>query len=310
MASLNVQVRHRIRVTKVTDGSAYTGLVNADFTKTLRRMSGNTFVSASETVTVTEINAGTWPGMYLVAYTPTSASEFYTVDLSGPADAIIDVPSFQDAISGAAVSSTGPYLTTRDAVKLAIGETGSAQDATIDQMLPAVTAIGENYCNRPLIEDEVTEFLDAQDHETFTLKSYPVTTITSVHHSTGTPRVYDATTLLTVATQYIFDSVAGIVRRVDGSLFACAGPRRGGQEIKVVATVGYATIPADLELGAIIWITAILPRFASGGSFHLASLNRGDGSITFDTSGELMRTSIPPAVRALWDPFRVFARAA
>jgi hypothetical protein len=83
-------------------GAAVTGLVNADFTKTLEyNSSGTTFASSGETVTVAEISAG----QYVVSFTPTHNAKMYRLRLtgtvSGPAEKAIITPSeFQEVVQG------------------------------------------------------------------------------------------------------------------------------------------------------------------------------------------------------------------
>lgn len=310
---LNTEIRRFIHVTKTTDGSAYTGIANGSFTKSVQRLTGGTTVSTdSAVVTVTEIGGGD----YYWKVTLATASGPTRITIAGPADSVIDIPVWEDDVQAGSTASTGPYLTTRDNYKLALGVTDTAKDARIDQLLPAVTAAGESYCGRPLIGVTKTEYLDGANSPVLTLASFPITSL-SLYHSTAVPRVYDSTTLLVDGTNYYVDLDTGIIRRLDGSLFYAAGASSingwgahlsGAPTVKAVSVLGYSSIPADLELGAIIWIASMLGRLGTN-TFHIASQNRGEGSIAYDTT-EFMRGGVPPATRDLWDQYKVQSRAA
>ena len=129
-------------------GSPVTGLVNANFTKYLMKDGA----AASETVTVTEINAGTRPGIYAVTFTPTAGvgDYQYLVYATSYADSkftenfevravFSDFDSSTNTVTLAAATHTGATIPTVTTVSGSVGSvTGAVGSVT------AAVTVGTN----------------------------------------------------------------------------------------------------------------------------------------------------------------------
>lgn len=251
-----------------------TGLVTGAFTLTLRRRSGANLISSSETVSVQEISGGE----YWVYYTPTAAATLYILDVAMvSASYQVSPGQFQDDIQSTAATTSGPYLTTRDAFKLSWGITRSDDDARIDALLAQVTTLFETTCGRGFALAQVTEYPRILGHylRRVFLARPPYQAMTSLHLSTSVPRVYDSTTLLVEGTDYIVEESSGIVefqspREVCGPLM---------KVVRAIYTGGYDPIPSDLERAAQEVIGVKLDK-GKGHLYHVLNESRADGSIS------------------------------
>jgi len=257
---------------KLANGTAVTGLTGANFTITLRRWSGTALVTASETVSLAELSSGD----YQVTYTPTVAA-LYVLGVV-PTNAL-NLPNPDDTIQDdvqAGTSSTGPYLTTRAAVKTAFGIAGDDLDAAIDALLPQVTDQFQGECGRVFAQATITEYpepLSSVVSRLFVARP-PIVSITSLHFSTALPRAYDATTLLVEGTDFIVcDGDQSIELAVP--LFVS---RPIAKSARLIYSGGYAPIPADIER-AVQEILAVKLYKATGKLYHFANMTAADGSL-------------------------------
>ena len=265
-------------------GAPVTGLVDGDFTKTLKKLASGALSASAETVTVAEIGSGD----YYARFTPTSTGRF-TLDISHATHTVYQRDREFLILSGFAASG-GPYLTTRANVKTALDISGTAQDDRIDALLAQVTDDIQSYCDRTFaLGSGLTEYPEVRGYplHSVQLDRFPVVSVTSLHFSNEWPRVYDSTTLLTEGTDFVVDEDSGLVR------FVCSKYPTGlaARAVKVVYDGGYSTIPADLERAAIELIAVKLAKGANQ-SYHVTSRAAGDGSISgirFDDWTDAMR---------------------
>ncbi|MCP3904783.1 MAG: hypothetical protein GY715_14240 [Planctomycetes bacterium] len=279
MAEVNTEVRRIVHVTDLVQADV-TGLETADFSFTLQVENGDALDAAPESVTVVEIGNG----LYWLEFTPLTAGRVYRLSVA-PVDGnnTADPDEFQIQVSGYA-ASTGPYLTTREAVRRALDLKDSDGDYTgthdadtiIDDLLASVTAWAEDYTGREFSSETLTMLTEALGNQScaLLLERFPLTSITSVHVNTDLPRVFDADALLTDGTDFIVDLERGIVHRVDGSYWP-----RSPQSVKVIYTAGYGAIPAHVERAAIEIIATKYSK-GKGQLYHVTGESRGDGSVT------------------------------
>lgn len=297
MAQLNSQVGHVFAVSDLS-GAAVTGLTAANFTLSLRRRSGSSLIASSETVTIQSIGGGE----YWAFYTPTAAATLYVLTVTATAANHLANPyQWQDEITADVVVTAGPYLTTRDRIKAAFGFAQNEHDARIDQLLPQVTDLFQTYCNRLFASATVTEYPAALSSCVRVLLAGrpPITAVTSLHISSGIPRVYDATTLLVEGTHYFVSE--------DGQWIELISPVSVyGSTIKVaklIYTGGYAAIPGDLERAAqeVIGVKVLK---GSGKLYHVVDVNVVDGGMQ-----GLRWDDVTPNALAVMDSYRLRAFA-
>lgn len=146
--------------------------------------------------------------------------------------------------------------------KVWAGITGTAQDALLTVLVDAVSMEVRRWCDRNLTNGfesvSRTERYDGNDEQTIQLIEWPVTSITSVtlYTAGGDTEVLDADT-------YRVNGDSGVLSRIDpktgrfpvtafGTVNATFSVQpwfdQGFDNVEVVYTGGYATIPADLKM--------------------------------------------------------------
>jgi hypothetical protein len=300
MSVLNSQVGHVFSVVGL-DGNAVSGLTGANFLLNLRRRSGTTLIASSEAVTVQSIGGGE----YWAFYTPTQAATLYVLKISAfAAIYIVSAPAegWQDEVEAGVSVTSGPYLTTRDRVKLAFEFKQNEHDPKIDQLLPQVTDLFQNYCGRNFFQSEVTEYPTPLSNcvRIFLAGKPPIVSVTSLHFSTAIPRVHDTTTLLVEGTDFFISE--------DGQWIELVTPRSIWGNLtktaKLIYVGGYSTIPGDLERAAIEVIGVKVQKSIGGGAYHFLNQSIGDGSMQ-----GLRWDDVTPNALAVMDSYRLQAVA-
>ena len=132
-------------------------------------------------------------------------------------------------------------LCTTANVKSYIGVSVSTHDTLIGLLIDSVSSFIETYTGRTYAAAEFTEYFDGNACE-FILKNRPVDDSPApvVSYNNGTQATPNWQVVS--AEDYVINREAGIIVSTYGKL------PTGSQNIKIVYTAGYATIPADLEL--------------------------------------------------------------
>jgi uncharacterized phiE125 gp8 family phage protein len=176
--------------------------------------------------------------------------------------------------------------------KVWAGITGTAQDALLTVLVDAVSAEVRRWCDRNLTNGfesvSRTERYDGTGEQTINLVEWPVTTITSVtvYTADGTAEVLDSDT-------YRVNGDSGVLSRIDpkrarfpvtafGTVQATFSTQpwfeEGFDNVQVVYTGGYATIPADLKMAC--YRLTDLAYSARGRNFGIQSESLGGYSYT------------------------------
>jgi hypothetical protein len=201
-------------------------------------------------------------------------------------------------------------LTTTTAYKTHAGISGSGLDSVLAQVLSMAEATIRRACGRDLSNGfestSRTEYIDGTDAETVQLSEWPVTTMTSVH-------IVDDAGELDEVTDYRVNTKTGVLRYIG------AAPSRvvamvpgymdsmrfgvvpcwpsGHQNIKVVYTGGYATIPGDIVFAVHRLMDFGMAARGKGAGFQSESL--GGYSYSMQAAGES-----DAAVAAVFAAFR------
>lgn len=164
------------------------------------------------------------------------------------------------------------------------GWPGSSRDTAMEYAINAATdflelRLGRRVVKRTAGEAAITEWhtLACPDNALF-LGDFPVASVTSIHESTDSPRVYDATTLL-AADEYQLVASRGMVRRVESSI-----PRSwavGHRTVQVIYTPGYeqASVPWDLKQVA-LFVAASVFQEGSRAGWGVSSTSDAAGNVT------------------------------
>lgn len=159
----------------------------------------------------------------------------------------------------ASVLDTVNYLITLAELKSYLGlelqET--ADDNRLEEAINAASHLANTMTDRLLRSRSATLYLDGPDTPVLQLPNWPVGAITSIHESTDSPRVWDATTLVS-ADDYVVNLLTGEVHLSTGAWNAIP------QSIRFIGYLGYgysgAAIPGDLkravtQVAAKLWTT-------------------------------------------------------
>ena len=137
-------------------------------------------------------------------------------------------------------------LVTLDLVKqhLEIPSTITSQDARLNLLIDVVSTHVEEFCDRVFAQATYTETQDGTSQAELLLEHYPVTSITSLH--IDSLREFDAGSLVDVDEYTVIDD--NTLRLHDGHF------PRGSQNVQVVYTAGYATIPSAVQYATLMII--------------------------------------------------------
>lgn len=170
-------------------------------------------------------------------------------------------------------------LTTKDnvlAYRLVDGNEAKATpelQTFTETLIDAYTSTFESHCDRKFKSREYTEYLDAKGHDELYPKHYPVTVVSGIWNDSAWEWA-DAT---------LIDSSTYRVKN-DNTLVKYGGTfGTGDQNIKIIYTGGFETIPDDLEHACITEINKYIDRI------H-------DAGMTYKLAGETAYSLIPEAL--------------
>lgn len=184
-------------------------------------------------------------------------------------------------------------LTTLAAVKAYknIEASNTAHDTELARLILTVDNFVAEYCGRTFEQSVTTTEYHSTTwgQRTLLLRRPPIQSIASVHDDPL--RAYGASTLRASTSYVIDDANAGIVR-LDGASFG-----QGIQNVKVIYSGGYSTIPLSLEQAAIelVWLARDKGDQALLG---LKGKSVADGSVSY------LDNSWPSGINAILDLYR------
>jgi len=127
-------------------------------------------------------------------------------------------------------SPTDGSLCTLSQVQDLLGSTSAAQDATINNLIPRISAFIQTYCNRKFPQANHTEQSNGLGSRSIILRHPPINSVASI--------TIDGTSA--VLTDFTYDSEAGILIKKNGFFSV------GWQNVVVVYNGGFSLIPADI----------------------------------------------------------------
>lgn len=178
-------------------------------------------------------------------------------------------------------------LTTLPRVKdrLSIDADDSQHDDILERMIRAASAKVETYLRRKVLKESTTEYFDVDPGQRlFSLKAYPVTSITTVHNDTAW--TYGSDTLVS-SSAYTFDTDTGLLY-VD-NFYLITGHRA----LKVVYLGGMATTTtafvATQDYGNIVDATErqVCFLFNMRGKEGTTAISAATGNVTWIGSTDL-----------------------
>lgn len=142
-------------------------------------------------------------------------------------------------------------LVTLDAVKAALGITGTAEDTKLQALISQASAAIAQFCNRVFIEEDVEEAVRTERRDLIILlERYPVTEIISVTENGVALGPYDRE----------IDQASGCLNRLSGDQIACFSQGR----VVIAYTAGYTIdkVPPDLVQATV----ALVAHYRSTGA--------------------------------------------
>ena len=157
-------------------------------------------------------------------------------------------------------------LTTLQDVKDWLGLSSTADDALLARLIASASRFIESWVGRTITSVTYTETFNGDGHARLVLPNYPVTAVSSVTID-GSPIPAAAPA---APNGYLFDA---LVLYLNGYAFA-----RGVQNVTVVYTAGYASVPPDLAQAC---IELVALRYKERDRVGQGSKSVGGETITF-----------------------------
>lgn len=182
--------------------------------------------------------------------------------------------------------AVGTYaLTSRENVqkyRLANGkplETKPEVDDLIDILINSYSTKIETYCDRKFLSRDYVEYLSGEGSNVLFPKQYPITSISGIWDDSS----------WTWTDDYLVDST--IYTIINDNSIALRTSRFGSSvnNIKIVYTAGYATVPADIENVCIIELMRAFDRMSDLGLGYKLT---GDSSMTITETPFLLTSRI------------------
>lgn len=188
-------------------------------------------------------------------------------------------------------------LTTRAIIKsdwLNIAALDTTSDAMLDRIIAAVDAEIVNICGQPIEQTSRTVTILGNGTRYLPLSWTAPVTVTTVQEY-----VWPDSTPTTVTTNAVIASVGNINR-----LYRKDGPWITGYQYRITATVGYATVPADVVLCANEMVVEVYNETAfgaDGSRLGLANLAETAGGVAVTKALQALR----PKIEKRLLPYRV-----
>lgn len=199
--------------------------------------------------------------------------------------------------------ATAGFIVSADIVKVHLGIGTTGADTWLDKALASITKKIETYCSRTFIATHYSaEYHDGDGKRGFFfVKNPPVISISELNLDIN--RNFAAATAYATSEYIIYDD-EGRVELLDtgGDLTASLAPvvfGKGQQNIKIVYTGGYTTIPEDVAYGATEWISKLYHR-RDKKRWDISAKSKGDVSASF-----IAITSMPKEIKEYIDPYRL-----
>lgn len=199
-----------------------------------------------------------------------------------------------------AIASAGFIISTEIIrTHLGIGTTGD--DSWLDKNIASVTKKIETYCRRTFAVTHFTEYHDGTGKRGFFyVRNFPIIAISElnddVNRDFATATAYATSAYITYADEGRVELLHSddLTGSLEGVRF-----QKGQQNIKIVYTGGYASIPEDVSYGATEWISKLYHR-RDKKEWNTGSRSKGDKNVSVIPVG-----SMPDDVKEFIHPYRV-----
>ena len=169
--------------------------------------------------------------------------------------------------------AVGTYaLCSYNDVKSYGGKTGitDADKTLVEDLIDMKTAEMETYIEREVMSRERTEYLDGKGARQLYTEQYPITTVSGIWDDFEW--TWGSDTLVASADYRIHEDGRSVVRKLSAARFL-----DNAQNIKIIYTAGYASIPEDLKITC---AREVLKEYKLRKKPDIISETAIDGSIT------------------------------
>lgn len=178
----------------------------------------------------------------------------------------------------------------------------TAHDALITSLSTMISAAVDKYLRRTVEAATITETHSGTGKDRIRVLSPPIRTLTTVHSSQN--QTWDASTLV-AANLLLTDEGAGVIYRkpqLNPELWPLDKPifPQGTLNIRIVYDGGFAAVPEDLKLAAMMWARAVFDRRRAMG---VVSRSVAGASESFE------QATVPKMIRPFLDQYRMPYRA-
>lgn len=146
----------------------------------------------------------------------------------------------------------------------------TSQDSIVEFWINTSSQEIESSTNRKLKSQSITEYQHGRNGNIILLKEWPITSVTSLYIDSSAD--FGSDTLIDSDGYRISDDLNSIV--LLNQMFP-----NGFNNIKIVYTAGYSSVPSDLE-NACLWLVSYYHKMRETGDIGRTSKGKGDESTT------------------------------
>lgn len=136
----------------------------------------------------------------------------------------------------------------------------------LEVLIDQTTELFEGYCDRKFLSRTYTEYLDGTGTYNLFTKHYPITSISGIYDNSS----WEWTDS---------DLISGTNYRIKNDNCVICNTTWGeyDQNIKIIYTAGYATVPEDLKLAC---IEEVVRKWKNRNTVDVLAISAADGSVT------------------------------
>ena len=154
----------------------------------------------------------------------------------------------------------------------------TAQDEdVIEDLITRVTTLFENYVNKKIKSREFTEYYDGHGEYNLVTNQYPIISIDSIKDDVNWEWGSDTTVGSTDYRIHTDKTYVVLQTTLQNAI----------QNVKIVYTAGYATIPTDIVQAC---IEEVLRKYRHRTDFDVTAMSQENGSVTYTEKGLLTGT--------------------
>lgn len=136
----------------------------------------------------------------------------------------------------------------------------------LESLIDQLSEVFEGYCDRDFLSRTYTEYLDGTGTYYLHPKHYPITSVSGIYDDSGW--AWAESTLISGANYRIKDDNCIVYNSYWGAY---------DQNIKIVYTAGYSTVPVDVKLAC---IEEVVRKWKNRNAVDVLAITASDGSVT------------------------------